>query len=165
MTWGSKWRHAPEACAEDFGGFEKSQLVESCRPKKKGDFCLLAEALCRARTWLGADGKVNIERWYLSPYVEKPLNSKVIKSFVLKLRSRKCILFFGIPMLSIYELWTFYVHSHIRVRVCYKMDKWKYNILNFILINVMQLEKLFETILISIEYFTKILMASIIVRK
>ena len=30
---------------------------------------------------LGADGKVNIERWYLSPYVEKPFNSKVIKKF------------------------------------------------------------------------------------
>ena len=26
----------------------------------------------------------------LSPYVEKPLNSKVIKSFVPELRSRKC---------------------------------------------------------------------------
>ena len=29
----------------------------------------------------GADGKVNIERLYISPYVEKPLNSKVIKKF------------------------------------------------------------------------------------
>ena len=28
----------PEACAEDFVGFEKSQLVESWGPKKKGDF-------------------------------------------------------------------------------------------------------------------------------
>ena len=46
---------------------------------------------------------------YLSPYVEKPFNSKVIKCFVLELRSRKCFLCFGIPMLSIYELWTFYV--------------------------------------------------------
>ena len=47
---------------------------------------------------------------YLSPYVEKSFNSKVIKSFVPELRSRKCFLCFGIPMLSIYELWTFYVH-------------------------------------------------------
>ena len=46
-----------------------------------------------------ADGKVSIERWYLSPYIEKPLNSKVIKSFVPELRSRKCFLCFGIPML------------------------------------------------------------------
>ena len=36
----------------------------------------------------------------LSPYVKKPLNSKVIKSFVPELRSRKCFLCFGIPMLS-----------------------------------------------------------------
>ena len=39
-----------------------------------------------------------------SPYVEKPLNSKVIKSFVPELRSRKCFLCFGIPMLSICAL-------------------------------------------------------------
>ena len=49
----------------------------------------------------GGDGKVSIERWYLSPYVEKPLNSKVIKSFVPELRSRKVFLCFGIPMLYI----------------------------------------------------------------
>ena len=35
---------------------------------------------------------------YLSPYVEKPLNSKVMKSFVPELRSRKCFLCFGIPI-------------------------------------------------------------------
>ena len=37
---GCEWRHAPEAHAEDLGDFEKSQLslVESCGPKKKGDF-------------------------------------------------------------------------------------------------------------------------------
>ena len=35
----------------------------------------------------------------LSLYVEKPLNSKVIKSFVPELRSRKCFSCFGIPML------------------------------------------------------------------
>ena len=46
---------------------------------------------------------------YLSPYVEKPLNSKVIKSFVPKLRSRKCFSCFGIPMFYVYMLWTFYV--------------------------------------------------------
>ena len=45
MTWGCEWRHAPEARAEDFEDFEESQLVESCGPKKKGDFRLLAETL------------------------------------------------------------------------------------------------------------------------
>ena len=47
---------------------------------------------------------------YLSPYVGKPFNSKVIKSFVPELRSRKCFSCFGIPMFYVYMLWTFYVH-------------------------------------------------------
>ena len=38
--------------------------------------------------WFGGDGKVSIERWSLSPYVEKPFKSKVIKSFVPELISR-----------------------------------------------------------------------------
>ena len=33
----------------------------------------------------GADGKASIERLCLSPYVEEPLNSKVIKSFAPEL--------------------------------------------------------------------------------
>ncbi len=36
----------------------------------------------------GADEKDSIERLCLSPYVEEPLNSKVIKGFVPELRSR-----------------------------------------------------------------------------
>ena len=52
-------------------------------------------------------------RWksqvYLSPYVEKPLNSKVIKCFVLELRSRKCFSCFGIPMFYVYMLCTFHI--------------------------------------------------------
>ena len=64
----------------------------------------------------GADGKVVIERLCLSlPYVEKPFNSKVIKSFVPELRSRKCFSCFEIPMLSIYELWTYYVTNDLSV--------------------------------------------------
>ena len=34
----------------------------------------------------------NRKNVYLSPYVEEPLNSKVIKSFVPELRRRKCFL-------------------------------------------------------------------------
>ena len=105
-TRGCELRHEREAWAKDFLRFEKSQLVEIVPRKKKVDFRLLAVALCRVHTWFGAVEKVSIERLYLSPYVEKPLNSKVIKSFVPELRSRKCFLCFGIPMLSIYELWT-----------------------------------------------------------
>ena len=94
---GCEWRHAPETWAEFW---EKS--VEFCRWEKKVDFRLLAEALWWVPHVVGADGKVSIERWYLSLYVEKPFNSKVIKSFVPELRSRKCFLCFGIPMLSMY---------------------------------------------------------------
>ena len=43
------------------------------------------------------------------PYVET-FNSKVIKGFVPKLRSRKCFSCFGILMFYVYMLWTFYVH-------------------------------------------------------
>ena len=46
-----EWRHGPEACAEELAGFEKSQLVEFCRRKKKVDFRLLTEALRRVRAW------------------------------------------------------------------------------------------------------------------
>ena len=45
----------------------------------------------------------------LSPYVEKPLNSKVIKSFVPELRSRKCFSCFEIPVFSVIYIWTLYV--------------------------------------------------------
>ena len=78
--------------------------------------------------WFGADGKVSIERWYLPTYVEKPLNSKVIKSFVPELRSRKYFLCFGIPMLSMYVMDIMNVLrtgmnmsiSRIHIWLCYK---------------------------------------------
>ena len=57
----------------------------------------------------GTDGKASLERLCLSPYVEKPFNSKVIKGFVPELRSRKCFSCFGISMFYVYMLWTFYV--------------------------------------------------------
>ena len=66
------------------GILKKVSQVEFCLGKPCGRCC----------TWFGADGKVSIEKWYLSPDVEKPLNSKVIKSFVPELRSRKCFFVF-----------------------------------------------------------------------
>ena len=78
-----------------------------------------ARQICalRAPHVLGrADGKVRIERWYLSPYVGKPLNSKVIKSFVPELRSRKSFSCFGIPMLSMYMSYEYHMYIlHIRI--------------------------------------------------
>ena len=100
---GCEWRHAPEAWAEIW---EKSV---SWVPASEEEGWLSL-----ARRGLAAGAYVVWGRWksqvYLSPYVEKPFNSKVIKSFVPELRSRKCFLCFGIPILSICSLWTFYVH-------------------------------------------------------
>ena len=46
----------------------------------------------------------NRKNVYLSPYVEEPLNSKVIKSSSPELRTRKCFSYFEIPMLYVYML-------------------------------------------------------------
>ena len=78
------------------------------------DFHLLAEALgrCRTRWRRGADGKARIERMCISLLmVEEPLNSKVIKSFVPELRSRKCFFVFRDSyVLCIY----IYIYIYIR---------------------------------------------------
>ena len=84
------------------------------RSREEGWLSLARRGLVADATRVGgrgayADGKASIERLCLSPYVEKPLNSKVKKSFVPELRSRKCFSCFGIPMFSVYMLWTFYV--------------------------------------------------------
>ena len=54
----------------------------------------------------------------LSPYVEEPLNSKVIKSFVPEQRSR--YVFFEFQDSYVLSLWTFdvrFTHSHIMAMV------------------------------------------------
>ena len=77
-------------------GLRKSQLVGVLGPRKTVDFrgpLKPGQWPCgRCRMWFGAVGKVSIERWYLSPYVGKPFNSKVIKSFVPEQRS--CVFVF-----------------------------------------------------------------------
>ena len=85
------------------GDLKKVSWVESCGPKKKVDFRELAMALWRVpHVWGQADGKASIERLYLSLLMSK--NSKVIKSFVPELRSRKCFSSYGIFMFYvIYE--------------------------------------------------------------
>ena len=90
-TWRCEWRHAPEACAEDFGGFEKSQLSRVGQSEGEGWHSLARSGLVAGATRVGvgrADGKTIIERLCISlPYVET-INSKVIKGFVPELRSR-----------------------------------------------------------------------------
>ena len=66
--------------------------------------------------WKSQDRK----KVYLSPYVEEPLNSKVIRSFVTEQRSRRCFSSFEIPMFYVQSLWTFDVRfrqSHIMAMV------------------------------------------------
>ena len=62
----------------------------------------------------------NRKNVYLSPYVEEPLNSKVIKGFVPELRS-KCFSGFEIPMFYIYiYIYEHYMSiSHIRIWLWY----------------------------------------------
>ena len=108
-------RHAPEARG-GFGGFRKSQLswVENETPNEKGRLSGLAEArrFCSLRAPHKMEGRLksqNRKNVYLSPYVEEPLNSKVITSFEPELRSCKYFTCFGIPMFYVNMLWTFYV--------------------------------------------------------
>ena len=102
--------------AEDFGRFEKVSLLswelDSDRERsifgaRKGQTNLRATGAARDRV-----GRWKSQNWknvYIFPCVEEPLNSKVIKSFVPELRSRKCFSCFGIPTFYVYMLWTFYV--------------------------------------------------------
>ena len=106
--------------AEDFGRFWR-KLIE-LRPASgedgwlslaRGDLCGGCHT-CWGCGWKSQDRK-NV---YLSPYVEEPLNSKVIKSFVPELRSR--YVFFEYRDSYVLFLWTFdvrFTHSHIMAMV------------------------------------------------
>ena len=88
--------------AEDLGDFEKVSWVESCLGRRRLTFACSRMPLWRVPHVLGGRWKSqNRKNVYLSPYVKEPLNSKVIKSFVPELRSRKCFSCFEIPMLYI----------------------------------------------------------------
>ena len=102
--------------------------VEKLSLDEKGQLSGLTEArricLLQALNEMGCRWKSqNIKNVYLSPYVEEPLNSKVIKSFVPELRSRMCFSCFEIPMFYVYiYIWTAYVrftHIHIHVWLWY----------------------------------------------
>ena len=115
-----EWRHAPEVWAEIW---EKS-VSWFFASEEEGWLSELAEALRRVSYVAGGRWKSQHRKIvYLSPYVEKPFNSKVLKSFIPELRNRKCFLCFVIPMLSIFELCTFYAyftypyHGYVTLRV------------------------------------------------
>ena len=96
---GCEWLHAPEAWAEIW---EKSV---SWVPASEEEGWLSL-----ARRGLAVGVHVVWGRWksqvYLSPYVEIPLNSKIIKSFIPELRSRKGFVFRDCVL---WTLWTFCV--------------------------------------------------------
>ena len=98
--------------AEDFGRFWKSQLVENWTPNETVDFRLLAETfVAGARPGGGCWWKKQNRKIVpLSPYIEEPLNSKVIKCFVPEQRSRYMFFEFRDPMFYVYMLWTSHVH-------------------------------------------------------
>ena len=71
-----------------FWGFWRKSVSWVLRSEEEGWLLRARSGLVAGATrFVGADGKASIERLYLSPYVEKPLNLKVIKSFVPELRS------------------------------------------------------------------------------
>ena len=105
-----KWRHAPEARRGLREILKKSvssvefclgrwRLAFACSPKPGQWPCGGCHTCCGGR-WKSQNRK-NV---YLSNYVEEPLNSKLIKSFVRELRSRTCFLCFEVPMFYVYML-------------------------------------------------------------
>ena len=114
-----------------FGGFWKSQLVElrtghrTRRVDFRGSESPDEFARYRRRTRWGW-GRWKSQNWknvYLSPYVKEPLNSKVIKSFVPELRSRKCFCVSGF-LCSMYICYEHSMYiSHIRIWLCNLVNK------------------------------------------
>ena len=103
-----EWRHAPEARR---GFWEILKNLESWDETCLSWFSLAPEALWRVPhemgggRWKSQDRKIVCLSLSLSPYIEEPLNSKVIKSFVPEQRSRKCF--------SSFEIATFYLYGHL----------------------------------------------------
>ena len=121
-----EWRHAPEARG-GFGDFEKVSWVETCIGRRQLAFACSQKPLWWVPHVLGGGRWKSQDRKnvYLSPYVEEPLNSKVIKSFVPELRSRYVFFEFrDFYVIYIYiYIWTLYVHfTHGRI--------WQYYIIN-----------------------------------
>ena len=86
------WCHAPEAR----GGFWKSQLVG-----------LRTGHRMRTGSRWKSQNRKNV---YLSPYVEEPLNLKLIKSFIPELRSR---VFHVSRFQCICYIYVYFTHIHI----------------------------------------------------
>ena len=88
------------------GILKKVSRVENWIPNEKSRLSLahrgLGQVSHEMRWWVGGgrDEKARIERMCISPYVEEPLNSKVIKSFVPEVVT--CFSNFEISMFCLY---------------------------------------------------------------
>ena len=108
--------------AEDFGRFWKSQWVEmklalgedGWFSLARGDLCGGCNTCCGGGKWKRQNRMIVLH----SLYVEEPLNSKVIKSFVPEQRSRQ--VFFVFQDSYVLSLWTFdvrFIRSHIMAMI------------------------------------------------
>ena len=139
MNWGCEWHHAPEACVEDF---EEIQLVESCGPKKKGDFHHLAMALWRVPHVLGG-GRWKSQHRKIVPlsHVEKPLNSKVIKCFIPELRSRYVFFMFQdsyvlcIYVMDILCMFHIFLYGYVTIQTLLT-NHYKFSVLFYVNMNI-----------------------------
>ena len=84
------WRHTPEERG-GFGEILKKSVSWERDTERDGRLSLSRGGLALVPHvfWGWGDEKNSIERLCLSPYVEEPLNSKVIKCFVPEQRSRQ----------------------------------------------------------------------------
>ena len=140
-----EWCHAPEVRRGFWEFWRKSVELRTGHWTRRVDFrsSLRQDEFacygCRTRWGGGRWKSQNRKNVYLSPYVEEPLNSKVIKSFVPELRSRKGFLCFKIPMFYVYMLWTFYVHFpyscmgmvHMEIEMGRKITVWIFQATNW----------------------------------
>ena len=101
-----------------FWGFEKCQLRWILASKEDGWLLGLAKALRRVLhvVW-GRWKSQHRKNVYLSPYVEKPFNSKVIKSLVPELRSRQVFFYVSGLLYYLYALWTLWTFC-VQVWIC-----------------------------------------------
>ena len=122
-----EWRHAPEARGRFLGYFERISELRldtgrvEMRPASGEDgwFLLARGDLCGGCHTCWGWGQIKSQNSLcLSPYVEEPLKSKVIKGFVPEQRSR--YVFFEFRDSYVLSLWTFdvrFTHSHIMAMV------------------------------------------------
>ena len=116
-----EWRHAPEACAEDFGDLRKVSELSSCVQTEKLSSSVRRRRLAfrasrglaaGARTWFGADEKVVKER-----LCRKTFKLKGNKKF--RTWTKKSLAFFVFRDSYVIYIWvmnilcTFHTHPYI----------------------------------------------------